>query len=109
MAFFGFLGSGELNITLGRYCLIYFQNGVLPLCPCLNAVPAVLLVVCRILSSHSLHTVAATIAAAAGVPVLLVQILGHWSSDECKLYISGFLNPILQPFRRGSLSCQANN
>ena len=101
----------RLNVTLRRYYSIYFQNGALLSCQCVNAVLAVLLIVCRVkgvLTSHGFRIVAATIAATAGVPVLLVPILGHWSSDACKLYILGFLNPILLPFRRDSLSCQAN-
>ena len=67
--------------------------------------------VCRVKADQTRHSfciVASTTAAISGVPVHLVQIPGLWSSDACKLYILGLLNPILQPFRRDSLWCHAN-
>ena len=108
MAFFGFLGSGELNGTLEKltlYYSIYFQKGVLLSCPCLTAFPGVLLDVCRVKgdqTSHSFCFVAASIAAYASVLVHLVQFLGFWPGDARELYILGLLNPISQPFRLNS-------
>ena len=87
----------------------FIRKVVLLSCSCLNALPGMLLGVCRVKEEIRQSITFASIAAAAGVLVHLVQIFGHLLGDAHKLCILGLLSLTLQPFRRDSLSCQAKN